>query len=507
MEKVDGSLKTVVLGAGIFFIGMLFSKFFNYFFRLITARLGTESYGIIALSLSFVSVLSVVATLGLNNGVLRYIPFFHSKNEDRKVKGVILFSLKVSLIAGLFLGLLLFVFSDLISAVLFPHFNQQLLSTALKIVSFALPLTALLFIFYASFEAFRALKYEIYAKNIFDGAFKVVLTFLAVYFGFSIFGVMFVYVAAVLGAVALSFYYLNRFVFPLFKHERPDYVNRELFYYSLPLVLSGLCIILIASIDSWIIGFFRNASEVGIYNAALPTAQLLYTVPSIILILFLPVLSELYAKNDTQAFASVYKTVTKWIFFVNLPLTILFLLFSKDILGVLFGPDYVSGALPFMFLSIGFLANSLFMTSERMLMVVKRTRFILFSYLVVLVVNALLNLYLVPKYGIVGAGIASGSSYVLLGLFFMFGSYRFTGTLPFTLSYLKAVFAILVASGLVFFVRYIFVLEGVYFRIAVMGLFGLSYLALLFIFKSFDKEDVMIINSVKNKVGGYLRIR
>lgn len=499
MDKVEKPLKTVVKGAGVFLIGMLFSKFFNYFFRLVAARLGTESYGIITLSISFVSVLAVLATLGLNNGVLRYAPFYHGKGEEKKVRGVINFSLKVSLLCGLIIGVLLFIFSGFISRTFFPNVNQQVLPGVLRIISATLPLTAVLFIFFASFEAFRLLKYEIYTKNIFDGAFKLAFAFLAVYFGYGVFGVMFVYLAAILGSVILSFYYLNKYVFPLFKAER-ERVSKELLYYSLPLVLSGLCIILISSVDSWVIGFFRNASEVGIYNAALPTAQILLLLPSIILILFLPVLAELYAKEDKESFRAVYKSTTKWVFLMNLGIVVLFVLFSKDVMNILFGKDYILASLPFTILSVGFFASSIFATAEKMLMVVKKTKFILLSYIVVLVLNAALNIYLVPKYSIKGAAIASASSYVLLGLFFMFGSYKFAKTLPFTVDYLKALIAIMVSSGLIFLAKYLFAYNNIYFTLALMGLLVLSYLAMLFILKAFDKEDIMIIRSIKSKV-------
>lgn len=351
MDKVEVPLKTVVKGATIFLIGMVFSKFFNYFFRVVAARLGTESYGIITLSISFVSVLAVLATLGLGNGVLMYVPFYHSKGDDKKVRGVISFSMKVSLAGGLIIGFFLFIFSGLISKTFFPNVNQQVFPGILKVVAVSLPLTAMLFILFACFESFRFLKYEIYVKNIFDGAFKLALAFVVVYVGFGVLGVMFVYLASVLGSVVLSFYYLNKF---FNAHGGKEYVNRELLHYSLPLVLSGLCIILISSVDSWVIGFFRNASEVGIYNAALPTAQILLFLPSIILILFLPVLAELYAKDDKSSFRVVYKSATKWVFLVNLPIAVLFIMFSKDIMGILFGKDYVLAALPFMILSAGF---------------------------------------------------------------------------------------------------------------------------------------------------------
>ncbi len=500
IDKADKSLKIVVKGAIIFLIGMFFSKLFNYFFRLLTARLGPESYGMITLATSFVAVLAVLSTLGLNNGILRYVPYYYSREENSKVRGVINFSLKTSIITGIIVGIILFALSGFIPETFFPHFDKTTLSAILKITAFIIPVTAILFIFFASFEAFRFLKYELYTKNIFEGAFKLAFTFLMISLGYSVIGVMFVYLAAVVGSMILSFYYIRKYIHPIIKKEtKPEIVGKELMQYSLPLLLSGLCMILLLSVDTWIIGYSRTAAEVGLYNAAYPTAQLLYTIPSIILILFLPVLADLYSKEDKESFKTLYKSTTKWIFLINLPIIILFFIFSKEILSVLFGSQYVSASLSLLILSIGFFGNSLVMTSERVLMVVKKTKFILGSYLTVLIVNTVLNLYLVPAYGIKGASIASAISYLALTLFFILGSYYYSKTLPFTLQYLKAVVAALVPSGLVFLITFT-LSYSIYTFVAAIIVFLLSYLLFLVLLKAFDKDDIMIIKSIKNKI-------
>lgn len=504
MDKANKSLKTVVKGAIIFLIGMFFSKLFNYFFRLLTARLGPESYGIITLAASFVAALATLSTLGLNNGVLRYVPYYHIREENRKVKGAIQFSLKTSLIGGIIVGVILFALSGFISKTFFPNFNQATLAAVLKIVAMIIPTTAVIFILFASFEAFRILKYELYTKNIFEGAFKLAFTFLAISLGYSILGVMFVYLAAAIGSLILAFYYVKKHVPAIRTETKSEAVGKELMQYSLPLLLSGLCMILLLSADTWIIGYSRTATEVGIYNAAMPTAQMLYTLPSILLILFLPTLTELYAKGDREGFKTVYKSTTKWIFLVNIPLLAIFLIFSKELLGMLFGTNYVLGTIPFMLLSVGFFITSIFMTSERMLMAVNKTRFILGGYVTVLILNIILNLYLIPKYGINGAAITSASSYILLSAIFLTGSYKSTKTLPFTKDYAKAAIAAAIASLIIILTKNV-VQGNKYIFLILIACFLLVYLVTLLLLKAFDKEDKMIINSIKNKFMTHLK--
>jgi len=78
------------------------------------------------------------------------------------------------------------------------------------------------------------------------------------------------------------------------------------------------------------IGFFRTTSEVGVYNVALPTANLLVIVPTSLMALFMPIITEFYSKGKIKDIVTLSRINSKWIFFLNFPIFLLIFLFRSS---------------------------------------------------------------------------------------------------------------------------------------------------------------------------------
>ncbi len=504
MKTIERPLKELVKGAGIYLAGLIISKLFTYFYRLMIARTGTEQYGILSLGLSFIGFLAIFATLGMNNGVLRYVSYYRGKEDDSHIRGVVLFASRVTLFLGLLIAFLFFVFSGWISQTFFPHIDYDKLSLIFKLVALVIPLAALNFIFYAAFEAFQKLQYEVYTRNIIETSSKLILSAVLIYLGVSVIGLTVAYVFAVFLAFIFTLYFLEKKVYPIFRGKVvPLYINKELLSYSWPLVLSSFFIIILGSIDTWMLGYFKNASDVGVYNAAYPTAQLILLIPYAFLALFLPILTELYARGEKSSFESICQITTKWIFILTLLPLSLILFFSKDFLGVFFGQVYSAGYLALIMLSIGFFVYSAAMAFQNILMVVGKTKLIFFNYLVVTVFAAILNIFLIPRYGVNGAAFVTSLSYILLSILILVESYRFAHVKFFKLHYfLKSLVGSGVAILVTFLVLNFFVNTVSIYIIVILSLVAsLLYLLFLFFTKAFSKEDLMIVDAIQKKFG------
>ena len=57
MDSKDDSLKKLGKGAVYVFLGIFFSKFIGYLFKFVTARLGTDQYGILSLGIMIYSAI------------------------------------------------------------------------------------------------------------------------------------------------------------------------------------------------------------------------------------------------------------------------------------------------------------------------------------------------------------------------------------------------------------------------------------------------------------------
>lgn len=508
MEGLECQLKKIAKGAGIFSIGLVVSKILTYVYRLIVARVGVEQYGLFSLALAVFGILTTFSMLGMSEGVIRFVSFYKGKADERRIKGTILTALKITVPLSAVFGLLLFLFSD---GIAITFFHDLRVSILLEILGFALPLDILRSIFLNSLRAFQRIDYEVYSKSLAEGISKVILTLIAVYLGFGVIGVTFAYLFSIFISFVLSFYFLEKKVFPVLKTKIISLSPyKDLLFYSFPLLLTSFLYLIIQWTDTLMLGYFRTPLEVGIYNAALPTAFLLFLFPSAIRTLFFPVLNELYAQGKQIFFESVYKTVVKWIILVDSILFVFLVIFSKQIISLLFGEAYILdkiilvgkefsiSSLCLIILTSGMIFPEFVVPARDILLVLKKTKFIFVNTIIGTITNILLNYILIPEYGAIGAAIATAFASLLMSILLFIQAYKVTKINPFKISSLKVLVISLFILSLLYILR-MYVIRNIFYLI-ITGLIGLGfYLTLLLLTKSFDKEDLMVLKSIRDK--------
>ena len=498
MSETD-SLKKIVKGSSIVFIGIFISKFLAYVYRLLIARVGPEQYGLFSIALGLTGILVTISVLGLNLGLMRYIPFFKGKEDNEKILLTIRESLKLTAAISLFFSILVFFLSEKISIGLF---NNHELITILKIMSLSIFFGTLTFMLYDLMIAFQKAKYHVLIKNFFENAIKIVLTFILIYIiGIGALGAAYGYLFSLIISLFVAIYMVNKYVFRFITIKKiygGIKIRKELVSYSMPLMFSDLSISIIVWTDTLILGHFRSATEVGIYNAALPTAHLMYLIPYALMMLFLPVLTETYSKGEKEVLNSIYLRVTKWIFFTNLMLVSFFVLFSRIIMKNLFGQEYISGNIVLIILSLGLFLGYLIEPTERMFMIFKKTKTIFLITISVLVSSLSLNFMLIPIYGMIGAAIAAAITQILIFLLYAVSGYIITKINPFKFKYFLNALILLSVLG---FIKYFFSGNLLIMLLMFMGYILLSIL-LLAITNIIEKEDILFIKLILKKISG-----
>ena len=436
-SKSEQHLIVVLKGGGFVFAGVIISKFISYVSRLIVARLGPEYYGLLSITLVIFSFASFLALLGFSDCIVRYVSYFYNKKDFQRLKGSILFPLKFTFILGLLAGFCLFVLSDWISL---TFFHDIRLSILLKLFAFVIPFDVLRANFVSIMVAFKKAKAMIYSKNIAENISKVIILAILILLGYGLFGATLAYGLAIFISFLVSFLYFRKLeIYKLIiSNIKPIYKKRDMLFYSLPLLFSSAIFFFISWTDTFMLGYFKDAYQVGVYNAAYPTAMLLWVVPHALLFLALPIMAEIYASNDKKnTLEYLIKKIMKWILLLNIIPLLIFSFFADNLLSVLFGSQYAEGSCALIILSLAFFIWALFETFEKLLLTLKKTKIILFNAIITAVFNILLNYLLIPKYGILGAAIATGTSLVLLSILRIIEVYLFTKMLPFDVSLWK----------------------------------------------------------------------
>jgi len=217
-------------------------------------------------------------------------------------------------------------------------------------------------------------------------------------------------------------------------------------------------------------------------------------------------MSELYAKNAKNSIRKTFEVVSRWIFILILPISLLALVFPARILSITFGKTYIDAAMPLAILIIGYFLLIFLGLSEQGLRIFKKTKFLGISTSLALVWNIILNILLVPRYGIIGAATATTISLVTLSLVRYF---VFKRVLKFSydrLLYVKYISSGIISLIVVFYTFKLLNLFGTLFFILAILTYVISYFTLLIVFKSFSEADIAILEAVERKIGVKLKV-
>jgi O-antigen/teichoic acid export membrane protein len=493
------SLRKIVKGAGFVLIGTLIGRAFGYGSRLIIARLGAGDYGLVALGFAVMSIGVTLSMVGLQSGIVRYVSFYKGKEDKGRIKGTIISALKITLPLSLVLAFILFWQASWISIHVFHDAN---LTPILRIFAVGIPFSVLASNLLSATIGFQDMRYNVYAQYIFQEPLKLAAIVVLLLLGFGTLGAAWGWVLAIIAMSFLAFYFLEKNVFPIFKTKvKAVSVDKELFAFSFPLLFAGIAGLVMGWTDTLMLGYFSSSADVGIYNAALPTAQVIRAVPGALGVIFFPVVSELYARDKIDDLRRTYSVVTKWMFSLIFPAFLLVVLFPDKIIKILFGAEYIAGATALSILMFGFMISAVVGPAGEILRTYGRTKTVMMTNYLGAAINLGLNLLLIPIYGVNGAAIATGFCLALLYILNFLFAYKVAKVQPFRLSYLKIIFASVIAVSVVYLLTKYVIGVSTFALIVMLFVFLALYFFLLLLMKSFEEEDLMIMRAIDQRLG------
>jgi O-antigen/teichoic acid export membrane protein len=158
-----------------------------------------------------------------------------------------------------------------------------------------------------------------------------------------------------------------------------------------------------------------NSEAVGVYHTAFKLSMFATVALMSINSIASPKFAEMFGKDDMEGLKKVIHQSTKMIFWSSVPLVILFFISPEFFLG-LFGEEFKIGVTAFIFLSCGRLFSSFSGSVGNILQMTGNQNIYARILLFGAIMNVLLNLILIPRYGINGSAIASMSSLIAWNL-------------------------------------------------------------------------------------------
>jgi O-antigen/teichoic acid export membrane protein len=426
-------LTRIAEGAGISFVGKILGIGLQYLCIIVAARiLGTRDFGLFTLGLTVLSVAGTVGLVGLDQAVVRHVALYHSQEDPRRVKGVILRSLQCVFLISVVISAILFLSANSVSVRIF---HRPELAGVIRWLSLCLPFFGLFTVALSSTKGLQIMKYAVYGQNLFWPFANLVLLGVFCAAGLELTGVVSAYVISVFLTAVLSIYFVWR-AFSFLERTGAVYETRRLLRFSLPLSIAVYANLLILWTDRLMLGYFRPLEEVGLYHAAAKTAMLACTVLLSFNAIFSPIIVDLYNKKENEKLASCFRAVTQWIYMLSLPVFFIIALLSKDIMAV-FGADFAQGWLPLVILAFAQLVNAASGSVGFMLAMTGRQNTVMYVTLAVCLLNVVLNYFLVPAYGMTGAAVASGISIVVLNISFLLAVHHQLTMHPYSMKFAR----------------------------------------------------------------------
>ncbi|MFH1045765.1 MAG: flippase [Candidatus Omnitrophota bacterium] len=487
------ALKTVARGALIVLAGSGVGRLLNYSYKLIVARLGPESFGILSLCVTLLGIASTLAFLGLPEGVKRYISFYQGKNDSQKLRATIQSSLVLSTIAACLLAGVIFLAAESIAKLFFHNATS---AAYVYFVAAILPFYVVNWICIKCFAGFKNLKFRVFVYDIGENAFKIAFTVVLLMLGFKLWSALLGYGLAIICCSLLSLYLLEFKVFSVLRGPyRGQVMHNELLQFSLPLLFSGLMIFVLSWTDTLMLGYFSSMTNVGLYSAALLISSLVFIGTDLLTPIYLPVVTELYARKEKAQITSVFESVNKWVFAICLPLAFLTFIFARQLLAIFFPQEFGVAYGALVLLTAGRLVYAFSFTSLHMLNMIERTRIIFVTSAIATALNVVLNYLFIPRYGIVGAAAATAFSLTLQALLLIGLNVKYLRLHVFSPATAKVALAAFLPALALYWLQYYCARTLVVF-FSLSALYMLIYAALLYFLKAYDDKDNAIVKMI-----------
>ncbi len=500
-KKLNLALNAIVKTSFIVFLSIVVSKIFTYLYRIIIAKnFGPETYGLYSLSIVVITFCISLFGFGLNEGLSRYIPLYRGKNEFEKINYIIKKTRNIILISGIMAAILLFIFAEYISVNIL---HQKEAAFFLKIFSIVIPLGILSQFYLVIIRSFEKIGLYSFINNLLQNFSRLVLLLIFMWVGLSSGAITGSYLGSVVLTVLASYFVVKGITYSMkkfisLKTKMKRNITSKLISYSWPLLFLSILSSVLYWGDTFIIGFYRTAEEIGFYNAAIPIASLLVLVPDIFLQLFFPLIMREYGSKRYNLIKELSKQVQKWIFFCNLPLLIIAVLFPGALLNLLFGAEYIVAEQALRYLTIGSLFISLMIVPSNLLSMIGKSKLNLINIICMASSNIILNIFLVPLYGIEGAAISTMIVSIALYLIYIIQVKKYLSFILLRRKMILIFLASIIPLIIISYIKNLVSLTPLF--VLLLGiLFCLLYIIFVILFRGFDRNDLGIIISIKNK--------
>lgn len=388
----------------------LLGKLINFItFPIIANILMPKDFGMLEIILSTSSFIGIFLSCGVNNAVQKY--YFEVPEHTKKQVLTMGFLVVVSFS-------LIFIILSIFFIILKNYFSLSFINNLNYLSYFSLVLftvliqinTFLLDIFRNNFESKKFFSYSLFYKTLLAmGTLILVLFYLKNIDGY----ILAQFIVSLLLFILLFYNLKKNFIF-----KTNLYWILKLIKFGYPFVLVGIVYWVFSYTDRWMLSYLSNFDEVGYYSVAYRFGTIITFISFAFGNAWGPWAFKL-KKDESQNYKHIYGNILLQHLFVMIFISTFLILFSDEIIKLVMSKEYWKSTSTLKVISFGLLFQSTQQITGIGISLEGKTTIFSKLILVTSLLNIGFNYILIPKFGALGAAIATTINHLILTLFYL----------------------------------------------------------------------------------------
>ncbi len=477
MEKILAKGTIYLMSAQLVFLISSYAIHFG-----LGRYLGPGLYGTFGIILSLLTICKVFVESGTVRAISKY-------TAERKELAVVIKNqaMKIQITLALIIFAFLFVLAPAIANLL----KDSTLVPHIRIIAFFIPAFSVYAVYLGLLNGIRAFGKQATISIIYNVT-KVLIVLALVYLGFELYGAIGGYLlASVVSLIMARHYWVSR---NSRDGEAADnFQMSKIVKFAAPIILFSLAFNLVMSLDLFFVkAILGEKVQAGFYTSAAALGKVPYFIFLALSDTLFPSIAKSTSSKGSEELTKKYINQSlRYALMFLVPCSFIISATSRDLISLVYTDRYLTAASSLSILIFGLTFLCLFIILTTVITASGKPRVSLLMVLILLVINILLNMTLVPIYGLIGAAVATtitGFLGVLISGIYIYKRFH-------TLTNLLSLFRIVGTSLVIYLCARVFPVAGVALFVYYAGLLAI-YFALLFIFREIEKEDIQVVRGV-----------
>ncbi len=410
------------------FIASASDMVINFGIGILLARfLGPEDYGVYSFLMWFISFVQLFVNLGLGNMVIRYVAEAIGRQDIGTAVSLVGLASWIRVAASIVIIIILVVFAQF-WAELFSNPGIESLFIVLSLGILPNVLNFLLSSIFAGFQKYEYGAYMMLATNPLRALGIVIVCIL----GLGVQEILYVSIFSWVVGLFFGLFLLRRLI-PLkglLNVPRLTPESKRALKYSL--IMTGIFFVgyfQVQRAEMFFLGIYQSSEVVGFYSIAFLLAQnsigLVLQVFSGVLV---PAISEQFARGDIDRIRAIYLNSARYLMMFGFPLAIGGIALSAPIIQVFYGAEYTPAVLMLQILLFPFALLAISNAATGVLYGMDKPSSVLTTGVLLVIISIGLDLWLIPKYGAIGAAVGSSIPRIISAVLYIIFASRICQT-------------------------------------------------------------------------------